>query len=92
MPDIDIHHPHSLGKRDCRTAVDAIARELSTRFGLGDLRWNGDTLAFTGHGVAGSLTVADGDAHVRVRLGPWLSLMRPAIEAGIRRQLHERLG
>lgn len=92
MPSIDIHHPHTLGKQACRSAVDAIARGLATRFSLGAMDWNGDTLSFARPGVAGSLTVADADAHVRVQLGPLLGLMQPAIEAEIRRQLREHLG
>lgn len=92
MPSIDIYHPHSLGKAGCRDAVDAIAHELAARFGLGDMIWNGDTLGFAGHGVEGSLTVAETDAHVQVRLGPLLGLMRSVIEAEIRRKLRERLG
>lgn len=92
MTTIDIHHPHALGKPACRSAVDAIARDLSTRFSLGRMDWSGDTLSFTRPSVSGSLTVADADAHVRVQLGPLLGWMRPAIEAGIRRQLREHLG
>jgi putative polyhydroxyalkanoate system protein len=92
MPLIEIHHPHSLGKPACRDAVDAIARELSARFGLGDMTWNGDTIAFARHGVEGNLTVGETDAHVQVRLGPLLGLMRPVVEAEIRRRLQEHLG
>lgn len=92
MPEIDIHHAHSLGKDACRRAVDAIAHELSARFGLGAMNWSGDTIAFAGHGVEGSLTVADRDAHVHVQLSPLLGLLRPAIQAEIRRRLREHLG
>ena len=91
MPDIDIHHPHSLGRRQCREAAAAVADELSARFGLHDVHWDGDTLAFAGRGVAGTLAITDSDAHVNVRLGPLLGLMRPAIEAEIRRRLDEHL-
>jgi putative polyhydroxyalkanoate system protein len=91
MPDIDIHHSHSLGKHECRTAVDAVAGKLSERFGLGAMTWKGDTLGFTGRGVEGSLTVSDTDAHVQVRMGPLLGLMRPLIEAEIHRQLGDHL-
>lgn len=92
MPVIDIHHPHSLGKPACRNAVEAITRKLSTRFGLGDMTWSGDTIDFAGHGVEGNLTVGESDAHVQVRLGPLLGLMKPLVEAEIRRQLQEHLG
>jgi putative polyhydroxyalkanoate system protein len=92
MPVIDIHHPHSLGKPACRNAVDAIARKLSTRFGLGGMTWSGDTIDFAGHGVEGNLTVGESDAHVQVRLGSLLGLMKPVVEAEIRRQLQEHLG
>jgi putative polyhydroxyalkanoate system protein len=92
MPTIDIRHPHSLGKPGCRAAVDAVARKLSARFGLGDMIWNGDTLDFAGRGVEGSLTVGESEARVRIRLGAMLGLLRPAIEAKIRRRLSEYLG
>lgn len=92
MSIIDIHHPHSLGKPACRDAVDAVARELSARFGLGDMTWDGDTLSFAAHGVEGNLTVGEADAHVHVRLGSLLGLMRPVVEAEIRRRLREHLG
>ncbi len=92
MPTIDIRHPHSLGKPGCRAAVDAVARDLSARFGLDDMIWNGDILSFAGRGVEGSLTVGESDAHVEVRLGAMLGLLRPAIEAEIRRRLSEHLG
>lgn len=92
MPTIDIHHPHVLGKPACRDAVDAIARDLSARFSLGPMAWSGDTLSFARPGVSGSLTVDDADAHVQVQLGQLLGLMRPMIEAEIRRQLREHLG
>ena len=92
MPDIDIHHTHSLGRQACRTAVDEVARELSARFDLGPMTWRDDTLSFIGHGVEGQLTVGDNDVHVLVRLGPLLGLARPLIEAEIRRHLRERLG
>jgi putative polyhydroxyalkanoate system protein len=92
MPTIDIHHPHSLGKQACREAVDAIAHKLADRFGLGDMAWDGDTMKFSGRGIAGSLAVADSDAHLQMRLGPLLALMQPVIEAEIRRRLQEHLG
>jgi putative polyhydroxyalkanoate system protein len=92
VPVIDIHHPHSLGKSACRDAVGAIAHELSARFGLGEMTWIGDTIGFAGHGVEGNLTVGETDAHVQVRLGPLLGLMRPVVEAEIRRHLREHLG
>jgi putative polyhydroxyalkanoate system protein len=92
MPVIDIRHPHSLGKPACRDAVDAVARELSARFGLGDMTWSGDTLSFAAHGVEGNLTVGEADAHVQVRLGSLLGLMRPVVEAEIHRRLREHLG
>lgn len=92
MPEIDIHHTHSLDKAACRAAVDEVARELSARFSLGGMSWTGDTLSFAGHGAEGRLTVGDGDARVQLRLGSWLGLMRPLIEAEIRRTLREKLG
>ena len=91
MPVIDIRHPHSFGKPGCRAAVDAVARELSRRYALGDMSWSGDSLSFAGRGVEGSLTVGESDIHVRVRLAAMLGLLRPAIEAEIRRRLSEHL-
>ncbi|MGH8124688.1 MAG: polyhydroxyalkanoic acid system family protein [Rhodanobacteraceae bacterium] len=92
MPVVDIRHRHSLGKQRCRTAVDAIARELSARYQLGEMVWNGDSIGFAGRGVEGSLTVTDRDARVQVHLGPLYGLLRPVIEAEIRGQLRKHLG
>lgn len=89
---IDIHHPHSLGKQACRARVDAVVHELSNRFGLAGVAWDGDSIGFAGHGIEGKLSVTDDDAHVQVRLGPLAGLLRPLIEAEIRDQLRERLG
>jgi len=53
---------------------------------------SGDTLSFAAHGVEGNLTVGEADAHVRVPLSPLPGLMRPLVEAEIRRRLREHLG
>ena len=74
VPVIDLHRPHSLGNRHAAMP----SRELSARFGLGDMIWSGDTLSFAAHGVEGNLTVGEADAHVRVPLSPLPGLMRPA--------------
>ncbi|HEX7348590.1 MAG TPA: polyhydroxyalkanoic acid system family protein [Rhodanobacteraceae bacterium] len=87
MPVIDIHHPHALGKQRCRMAVEAAIHDLAARFELGDLAWQGDTLAFARPGVEGRLSVSDTDAHVWLQLGPLLGLLRGTIEAEVRRQL-----
>jgi putative polyhydroxyalkanoate system protein len=92
MPDIDINQPHRLGKQACRDAAEAAARDLGARLGLNGMVWEGDTLGFAGRGLEGRLTVGDHEARVQVRLGPLLGLMRPVIEAEIRRQLCTRLG
>lgn len=91
MPEIDIEHPHSLGKQDCHAAVDKMVHALSTRFGLGDMAWTGDTLGFAGRGIEGRLTVGESNARVHIRLGPVLGPLRPMIEAEVRRQLREHL-
>ena len=88
VPVIDLHRPHSLGNRHAAMP----SRELSARFGLGDMTWSGDTLSFAAHGVEGNLTVGEADAHVRVPLSPLPGLMRPLVEAEIRRRLREHLG
>jgi putative polyhydroxyalkanoate system protein len=92
MPDIDIRHPHSIGKQACRAAVEAVAADLARRHGITGVGWRGDTLHFAGRGVAGSLTVGDDEVHARVRLGLMFALLRPVIEAEILRQLRERIG
>lgn len=89
---IDIHHPHRLGKPQCRAAIDAVAPALAARFGLHDVAWQGDTLHFATHGVRGWIAVSDADAHVRIELGLLASLLAPTIEAEIQRHLADRLG
>ena len=87
MPVIDIHHPHTLGKQGCREAVAGVIGDFAARFGLGDLTWQGDTLAFARPGLAGRLDVGETDAHVHLQLGPILGLLRGTIEAEIHRVL-----
>ncbi len=92
MPVIDIRHPHSIGKPACRAAIDAVAGDLARRYGLDVIRWNGDTLEFSGRGLTGNLAVDDDEVHASIRMGAMLGLLRPVIEAEILRQLRERIG
>jgi len=88
VPVIDLHRPHSLGNRHAAMP----SRELSARFGLGDMIWSGDTSPSLPMVWRANLIVGEADAHVRVPLSPLPGLMRPLVEAEIRRRLREHLG
>ncbi|MGH8234967.1 MAG: polyhydroxyalkanoic acid system family protein [Rhodanobacteraceae bacterium] len=92
MPEIHIEYSHSRGKEGGRDAVDKLAHALSTRFGLRNMAWSGDTIGFAGRSVEGTVTVGETVASIHVRLGAVLGPLRPAIESEIRRQLRAHLG
>ncbi|QDH70132.1 polyhydroxyalkanoic acid system family protein [Marilutibacter alkalisoli] len=89
MPDIDIHHAHTLPDDDARRAVQEVADKLSERFGVA-CEWSGDDLNFHTSGVDGRIAVAPGELHVTAQLGFLMSAFKGPIESEIRRVLSER--
>lgn len=90
MSDIDILHPHALGREGARSAIDQVAEKLQAQFGM-ESAWNGDVLEFQRSGVAGRIVVDEDNLHVTAKLGFLLSAMRGPIEQEIRRVLSDKL-
>lgn len=91
MPNIDIHHAHSLPHDAARRAVQEVAEKLSERFGL-EYDWSGDDLNFRTAGVDGCIALAPSELHVTAQLGFLMSAFKGPIESEIRRVLSERFG
>ena len=86
MADIDIRHPHALGRGAARAAAERLATQLATRFDLkGD--WKGDVLHFERPGVTGTLAVGDHDVHLSMALGFLLKAMKGSIQAAAEREM-----
>ena len=88
MPNIDIHHAHSLPLAKARKAVQEVAEKLAERFGI-EYDWDGDTLNFNRTGVDGHIALEPKQLHVTAKLGFLLSALKGPIEAEIRRVLDE---
>lgn len=91
MAAIDIHHPHTLGLEQARSALDDVARKLGERFQF-ESKWVGDTLHFNRSGVDGQIALAADAVQVKAKLGMMLSMLQGPIEAEIRRVLQEKFG
>lgn len=89
MPDIDIHHAHSLPPAKARKAVEDVAVKLGEKFGIAH-HWDGDTLHFERSGVDGHIALEPRQLHVTATLGFLLSALKGPIEGEIRRVLDER--
>lgn len=86
MADIEIRRTHGMGYAEAKAAAHKMAEHLGKRFGLrGD--WRGDTLAFTGTGVTGTLDVDAQEVHLAVSLGFLLRAMKGSIEQAVHGEL-----
>lgn len=86
MPDIDIHHPHTLPMDQARAQVESISAKLQERFGV-ECSWGEDTLHFNRAGVDGHLHLKPEELHLTARLGFLFSAMRGPLETEVRRVL-----
>ncbi len=89
MPDIDIHHPHTMAPAQAREAVQEIAEKLTSRFGVVS-RWDHDILHFDRSGIAGQIALKPAQLHVTATLGFLFAAMKSPIEAELRRVLDKR--
>ena len=86
MADIDIRRVHGMDPAHARAAAEKMADHLGKRFGLrGD--WRGDTLAFSGTGVNGTLELDGKEVHLSGTLGFLLRAMRGSIEQAVHGEL-----
>lgn len=90
MPVIDIHHQHTGSIATTRTALERVACELSSNYGLAH-EWHGDELRFKRSGVKGRIAIGAYEVHVHIELGMLMAAMKPIIEREIGRQLEQHL-
>jgi putative polyhydroxyalkanoate system protein len=90
MAQIDIAHPHTMGREKARKAVGAIADDLRNRLQV-DYHWEGDELLFNRPGATGRIDVDDENVRVRIDLGMFLAPMKGVVESQIRNYLDQHL-
>ena len=91
MATISIGKAHGLPQGEARRLAERLANDLEQRFGL-VCNWDGDDVHFRRPGVSGSMHVGDSDITLDVRLGLFLTPLRPAIEREIHAQLDKLAG
>lgn len=85
---IDIKRPHTLGLEKAQTIANALAEDLSERFGV-DYYWEGDHLHFERMGVSGNIEVSEQALHLTAELNFLLSYLEPKITEEVHRYLDE---
>lgn len=90
MADIQLTHPHALGKQVAQQkAAEALAR-IKTNIGL-DGTWKDDVFT-AAKPVKGTLSVTDTEVRVQIDLGFAMRLLKPKIEKELKRELRAALG
>ena len=91
MSEIDITAEHDMPHDKALAAADSLATDLAERFDIA-YHWDGDHIVFDRVGVNGTIEIGAELLRIRARLGLLLVMLKPTIEAEIRRYLSERLG
>lgn len=91
MSYIDMHARHDLPRKEAQAAADELAGDLAEKFAI-DYGWEGDHIHFERPGVNGTITVRDGEIHIRARLGLLLAFLKPQIESEVTRYLRDHFG
>ena len=82
MSDINIIQAHSLAPEAARAAAEKVAERIAREFDLA-CTWHGDTLRFGRSGVEGTLTLAESQAHMNIKLGFLMGAFKDAIESKV---------
>lgn len=82
MSDISIRRSHNLTPEAARGAAERVVRDLDSRYSL-DWSWDGNVLVFRRSGLSGKLQLDGREAAIQVRLGLFLSALKPVIEREI---------
>ncbi|MCA1857528.1 polyhydroxyalkanoic acid system family protein [Massilia oculi] len=82
MSEIRIVQEHSLNPEQARAAAQQVAQRIAAEYGL-DCKWDGDVLRFGRSGVEGDLSLEGQRAALRIRLGVFMGVFAPAIEAKV---------
>lgn len=91
MAKFTVEAPHAHTAEEVRRRVVAMAGALAKRYGISST-WATPTFAtWSTSGGAGSIECQPGKVRIEVDLGPFLALMRPQIEQGLRDELRAAL-
>lgn len=88
MSDITFERKHGKNRSDARAAAENMALQLKEEFDL-EYVWNGEVMHFKRPGVSGELTLDKQNVIMTIRLGLFLSALRPRIEREAHRFLDE---
>jgi putative polyhydroxyalkanoate system protein len=91
MAELRIRREHGLGLPEARKAAQRVADELAAAFQMTSA-WDGDTLRFSRSGVNGALSVTANHVEVVARLGMLVAMLKPQIEARVKRDFDEYFG
>lgn len=82
MSEITIRRSHKLSPEAARSAAEHVIRDLDSRYSL-DWSWDGNVLLFRRSGLSGKLHLDGREAAIQVKLGLFLSALKPVIEREI---------
>lgn len=84
MPNIRLRRRHRLAHDEAVAAVNRIARELASEYGV-SIRWQGNALSFQRPSLSGRIVVHEDDIEIEASLGMALMFFRQDIEREIDR-------
>jgi len=88
MADILIRRKHQKPVAAARAAAEHMVQELKDEIDL-DYAWDGDALRFQRPGVSGELLLAKQEVVLTIKLGFFLSALKPSIEQAVHRYFDE---
>lgn len=88
MADILIRRQHGKTASEARASAEHMVQELTDEFSL-DCAWDGDALCFKRPGVSGELRLSDHEAVLSIKLGFFLSALKPSIEKAVHKYFDE---
>ena len=88
MSVITFQRKHGKSESDARAAAENMALQLQKEFDL-EYVWDGEVMQFKRPGVSGELTLDKQNVILTIRLGLFLSALRPRIEREVHRFLDE---
>lgn len=91
MADIKIVQDHQLNHKKAREAAEQVAQEMAAEFDM-ECQWQGDVLHFERGGVAGSLTLRQHQAEMRITLGFLFSAFAAKIERKVAENMQKVFG
>jgi putative polyhydroxyalkanoate system protein len=88
MSEISIVQEHKLSPEQARAAAQQVAQRIAAEYDLA-CKWDGDVLRFERSGVEGALRLEGQRAALRIRLGLFMGVFAPAIEAKVAEKMRK---